>query len=96
MNKTERDNTQLGYKFKIGYNYIISGGDKVYEVEIAANNPASKVRIAYKSPNDNNINLGLAIDLMIHHNINIELDTQYAIGEHAQEYGGTLIVRYIF
>ena len=91
-----KHNIQVLTKVKIGYNYVISSGDKAHEIELVANNPASRVNIKAKEPSANNLNLGLNFDCMISRNMHIDLDLHYSHGENTQAYGAGLIARYSF
>jgi hypothetical protein len=81
---------------KIGYSYVISSGDNTQEIELAANNPASRVKVKAKEPSANNFNLGLNFDFVVSRNMHIDLDLQYSLGDSAQAYGASLVARYHF
>ena len=90
------DDIQLTAGLKIGYNYIISSGDNSQQIELAANNPASKVNVKAKEPSANNLNVGLNLDFIMYRNMHLDLDLQYTLGESTQAYGASLIARYVF
>jgi hypothetical protein len=89
-------NKQLNYKAGIAFQHVITNGDTQEKIDIIPNDATSTVGVKMHKPDDNMINLNLALDFMLNKNISLELDSNYNFSKNTKEYGVVAGIRYHF
>ncbi len=90
------NNTQLNYKLGMGYTHIIANDSTDDRLTLMVNNNNISRVVINRKPSAHNLNLDATFDLQFNSNFNLELNADYTIGDHLQEYGASLIARYKF